>query len=82
MRKKENKPRELRPAQMALCEQCAAAMYKTYGERLHEHSNRRDGVCGYCARPAVVHSVDLWPKIRRAAMPGTGGGERARASGR
>lgn len=72
-------PAEVKPQHMALCERCADRNRQTYGERQVDYERTRSGICGICGQERIVHGVDLYPKIRRAYRPQTGGGERHRA---
>ena len=71
--------RPVKPAQMALCRECSDGIRLHYAERLHEGLERYAGICGLCGRPAMVHSCDLYPNVKRAYRRRYGGGERSRA---
>lgn len=70
---------ELKPRHMALCMSCADGVRQTYGERQVDYERTRSGICGLCGHERIVHSVDLYPQIRRTYRQQTGGGERHRA---
>lgn len=77
MKRTENRPREIRPARLALCDRCRARMRDTYGDRLIDLENRRVDTCSFCVNRYAVQSCELWPPVRYRRQ--SGGGERQRA---
>ena len=77
MKRKENRPMEIQPARLALCDRCRARMRHTYGDRLIDLENRRVDTCSFCVNRYAVQSSELWPPARYCRQ--SGGGERQRA---
>lgn len=76
MTREQKKPREVKPARMALCAGCETALRLTYW--IIEEQERVEN-CGLCGRFGIVRSCDLSPKVNHAFRRQQGGGERDRA---